>query len=162
MGLSARLRGTSLIYVFFRAQGWFTKSVLAVARTDVGTTSASLAMAAPLGTFFAPRVFMILIQSPLKKRHPKELFGSLFAFQLKYTVHMTNIIPIDSPIQSPGGGAMGTVALCIAMGVIYGGSWKQSQAGPQLMAIICKNVEVIRFWIDILCFFLLHIASKAI
>eukprot|EP00435_Cladocopium_sp_Y103_P001860 s519_g1.t1 len=27
-----------------------------------------------------------------------------------------------------GGGAMGTVALCIAMGVIYGGSWKQSQA----------------------------------
>ena len=49
---------------------------------------------------------------------------------------------------------MGTVALCVAMGVIYGGSWKQSQAGLEIYGHHGENVEFIRFSIDIQWIFL--------
>ena len=104
---------------------------------------------------------MILIQSPLINKELVYTVVFLHPSQLKYTSAnmamvcsiLLSMMPLKPhgfrifPWLAPGGGAMGTVALCVAMGVIYGGSWKQSQAGLQL--------ELIRR------FFVVHLAPKA-
>ena len=98
--------------------------------------------------FFGPSVLMILIQSPLINKELVYTVVFLHPSQLKYTSAnmamvcsiLLSMMPLKPhgfrifPWLAPGGGAMGTVALCVAMGVIYGGSWKQSQAGLQFMA----------------------------